>query len=158
MDNSPDPEQLAKLHAYWRRRYNRVWLALTLISAGLGVVVWCFTRNVEHLYSGLFYAFFPFIGLIYNHFFLFNPQRNSIETQRRMEKLYYKQQKSARTVALINGSMLLIASPLLVVVGMCAGWEYGFVGVVIGGIAGAVGFVGGMFAIGWCLWSGRKGH
>ena len=149
MDTSHDPQQLAKCHAHWRRVYNRIWLALTLMPAVGGVIVWSFTRNIEHLYSGLFVAIFPLIGLLYNHFVLLNPRRDPLTTQQRLEDLYEKQQINARTVALVNGLMLLIASPVLVIFGVSAGAEYGIVGMVIGGMIGSIGCVGGLLCIAW---------
>lgn len=59
----PDPDVLAKTIARSRTFYNRVWIALTVLFALVGAVVWLFTRNIEHLLAGLFYAAFPFIGL-----------------------------------------------------------------------------------------------
>ncbi len=158
MDTSHDPEQLAKCHAHWRRVYDRVWLALALILVLGGAVVWSFTRNIDHLYSGLFYAIFPFIGLLYNHFILLNPRRDPLKTQQRLEDLNRKQQKNARTVALVNGSMLLIASPILIIIGVAAGAEYGVGGAIIGGIVGSVWLVGGLAAIAWWRRSRQKGR
>lgn len=158
MNTSQAPERLAQQHAYWRRVYDRVWIALTLIFVVGGTAVWFFTRNLDHLYSGLFYGIFPFIGLLYNHFVLFNPRRDPLRTQQRLEELDRKQRKNARSVALVNGSMLLIASPILIVMGVAAGAEYGIGGAVIGAMAGMVWLVGGLAAIAWWRRSRRQGH
>ncbi len=119
MDMSRDLDRLAKCHAHWRRVGDRVWLALSLIVVLSGAVVWSFSRNMEHLYSGLFYSVFPFVGLLYNHFILFHPGRDPLKTQQKLEDLNRKHRKDARTVSHVNGSILLIASPVLLMTKLC---------------------------------------
>ncbi|WP_153557483.1 hypothetical protein [Roseimaritima sediminicola] len=148
MTASPSPEDLSKCHAHWRRVYNRLWLAVVAVLAVGGAIVWAFTRNIDHLYSALFLAVFPFVGQLYNHFYLFNPRHDPLKTQQRLEDLAEKQQKNVRTVSLVNGSILLIASPIFIVIGVAAGAEYGVVGAVVGGIIGSVWLVSGLLGIG----------
>ncbi|UUO08464.1 hypothetical protein M4951_09125 [Blastopirellula sp. J2-11] len=64
----------------------RIWLALMLIIAGSATIAWIITRNVDHLYGGLFFTLVPLGGLLYSYFFLFNPWSDPLETQARLEK------------------------------------------------------------------------
>jgi hypothetical protein len=90
------------------------------------------------------------------HFFLFNPKRDPLETQRRLEKTAEKQQKNVRTVALVNGTLLVIASPLFILIGISAGAEYGVIGALVGGAVGSVWLLGGLFSIACWRRSRRK--
>jgi len=117
------------------------------------VLAWFFTRNVEHLYGAIFYASFPLMGLLYNHFILFNPRRDAAKTQERLVNLEHKLQKNARTTAFFNGWLLLISSPVLFIIGVGKGAEEeGIVGAIVGGLAGAIWFVGGL----WMVRRGRR--
>lgn len=147
MTASPSPGEPRKCHAHWRRVYDRVWLALTAVLTIGGTIVWAFTQDIEHFYSGLFLAIFPFVGLLYNHFFLYNPRRDPVKTQQRLENLAQKQQRNVQTVSLVNGTILLIASPLGIIIGIAAGSEYGIPGAIIGGIIGSVWLAGGLLLI-----------
>src|SRR5688572_9383389 len=86
MCDSHDVQKLAQGHARFRRFYNWVWFGFVCLIASGGALIWLFTRNTEHLLSGFFLATFPLLGLLYNHFLLFNPYRDPIETQRRLER------------------------------------------------------------------------
>jgi purine-cytosine permease-like protein len=147
MTASPSPDELRKCHAYWRRVYDRLWLGVIAALAIGGTIVWAFTRNIEHFHSGLFLAIFPFVGLLNNHFFLYNPRRDPLKTQQRLVDLAEKQQRNVRTVSLVNGTILLIASPLGIVIGVAAGSEYGMAGAVVGGIIGSVWLTAGLLLI-----------
>jgi hypothetical protein len=149
MSTTQNPEEVRKCHARWRRIADHMWLGLTLLLAVGGAIVWLSTGNIQHLYSGLFYATVPLIGLLHNHFILLNPRRDSLETQQRLEYLHQRQREGARTVAVVNGAILLIASPVLIIVGVCAGAQYGVMGEVIGGIIGSVWLVGGLVLVAW---------
>jgi len=155
MDSSPDPEPLAKGHDNVRRLSDRIWLGLILIIAVGCVIAWLVSGEIENLYGGLFYAAFPLMGLIYTHFFLLNPRRDPVETQQQLVELQEKQQRNARKVALFNGSMLLIASPILILFGITAGLKYGIVSALFGGLAGSVCLVAGLLAIVWARRSRR---
>jgi hypothetical protein len=156
MNEPHDPEHLAKIHSHSRRVLNRLWFALAFILAVGGTIVWAITGNREHLYSGLFLAVFPLIGLVYNHFFLYNPRRDPVKTQRRLEELAKKQERNVRRVSLVNGTILLIASPLFILIGISAGAEYGVVGAVVGGVFGSVWLVGGILGFVWWRRSRNK--
>lgn len=156
MTASPSPDDLRKCHAHWRRVYDRLRLATMFALAVGGAIVWALTWNIDHLYSGLFLAVFPLVGLLYNHFYLYNPRRDALKTQQRLEDLAKRQQRNTRTVALVNGTILLIASPLLIIIGVAAGSEYGMVGAVVGGIMGSVWLVGGLLGIAWWRRSRHK--
>ncbi len=147
MTASPSPDELRKCHAHWRRMYDRLWLVVIAVLAIGGTIVSAFTRNTEHFYSALFLAIFPFMGLLYNHFFLYNPRRDPLKTQQRLVDLAEKQQRNVRTVSLVNGTILLIASPLGIVIGVAAGSEYGMAGAVVGGIIGSVWLTAGLLLI-----------
>ena len=68
MDNSPDPAELARIHTRLRRRFNWLWFGAAVLFAGGGAITSAFTRNIYDLYGGLFFAVFPLIGLLLNHF------------------------------------------------------------------------------------------
>lgn len=121
---------------------------MAIVVAG-GGIAWYVTRNIAYFYSGVFYAFIPLSGLIYFHFVLFNRRRNPLETQRRVENILHQNQTNARAVALVNGSLLLLASPLLIVVGVIAGAEYGIAGAIIGGVIGSIWLAGGILLVNW---------
>jgi len=127
--------------------YDRLWLAVIAVLAIGGTIVWAFTRNIEHFYSALFLAIFPFMGLLYSHFFVYNPRRDPLKTQQRFVDLAEKQQRNVQTVSLVNGTILLIASPLGIIIGVSAGSEYGNAEAVVGGIIGSVWLVGGLLLI-----------
>ena len=113
-DSCPDPEQLAKYHAHLRRVYDRLWLAVFIVLVVGGVAAWAITRDIEQLYGFLFLAVFPLIGLVYNHCFLFNPWRDPLKTQQRLENLAARQQKNTHTVARTNGRILLyVLTPII---------------------------------------------
>ncbi len=142
-----------------RRTCDRLWLAFSSIFAIGGAVTWFFTRNIDHFYGGLFYAVFPFIGLLHNHFILLNPRRDPLKTQQRLEDLNRKQHKNARTVALVNGSMLVLSSPVIIIIGIAAGAaEHGLLGAVMGGLVGSAWFIGGLLGIAWWRRARRKDH
>ncbi len=63
----PDPKELGRCHAKMRRVCDCILLTLTVGIAGAGTTAWLFTRDLDHLCAGLFYAAFPFIGLVYFH-------------------------------------------------------------------------------------------
>lgn len=149
MDEQSDPEDLAKLFAFWRRLHDFFWLGLAGLIVGGGGIAWYVKGNSAYFYAGLFYSFIPLMGFFYYHFILFNRRRDPIETQKRVVNLYHQHQANARASAVVNGSILLIASPILIIVGMGAGAQYGIAGVIIGGIAGSIWLVGGILLLAW---------
>lgn len=149
MDNSPDSQELAKGHAYWRRKSDRIWLVLTLLIAGAGAIAWLCTGNVDHFYWGLFFTVSPLSGFLYTHYIPLNPRRDPVETERRLEVANRKMQKRRRSVALINGAMIVIASPVLFVIGVGKGLEQGIGSAILGGSLGLLFLICGLAAIVW---------
>lgn len=150
----PDPESLARTIARSRRIYDRVWIAFTLVFVLAGAIVWLFTRNIEHLLGGLFYGAFPLIGLVYNHFFLFNPWRDPAATKEHLENVAAKQQKNACTVGYVNGTIIILFSPIFFFLGIATGdAEHGILGAILGGLAGVASFV---FGLSMVLWARRR--
>ncbi len=149
MDTYPDPEQLAKRHAESRRGRNRLYIAMILFYGMSGTIAWSFTQNIVYLFTGLIMAVFPLIYLFYNYFILFNPRRDPLETYRRLKDRRQKRQKNARTVALVNGSMLLIVSPLFIAIAVENRAEHGIGGVVAGSFISSIFFVSGLCMVAW---------
>ena len=148
-----DPQELAKSIARSRRFYDRLWLSLTVITAIIGFLEWIFTRQIEALYTGLL-AVFPLIGLIRNHFFLFNPRRDPAATKKHLEAVAARQQKNARTASRWNGTLLMLFSPVVLAVGCAIGWvDYGPLGGIVGSVLGAFGFA---LGLGMVVWGERE--
>lgn len=60
-------------------------------------------------------------------------------------------------MALVNGSMLVVSSPVIIIISIAAGAEeYGILGAIMGGVAGSVWLVGGLLGIAWWRRSRRK--
>jgi hypothetical protein len=149
MDTYLDPEHLAKRHAESRRGWNRLYIAMALFYGVSGTIAWAFTQNIVYLFAGLFMAVFPLIYLFYNHFILFNPRQDPLETYRRLKARRQKRQQDKRTTALVNGSMLLIVSPLFIAIAVENRAEHGIGGVVAGGFISLMSLVSGLLMIAW---------
>jgi hypothetical protein len=141
-DDKPNPSELAALHATMRRRCGCVWLALFLmLTTGL-LALWLATGNRDYLYSACFYPLVPLWGFIYFHFFLFRPKHDPVAVQHRLEQLHADHLRNVRKVALVNGALLLVASPCIVFLAMGGGYEeYGILGAALAAIVGLTVFV-----------------
>lgn len=149
METDLDPEHLAKRHAESRRGRNRICIAMILFY-GIGCTIgWAFTQNIVYLFTGLFMAVFPLIAILYNHFIRFNPRRDPLETYRRLKDRRLKRQQDKRTTALVNGSLLLIVSPLFIVIAVENRDEHGIGGVVACGFISLIFLVSGLLMIAW---------
>ena len=153
MNDLSDLKQSRRSIAVMRRVCDGIWLGLSLAIGSIGGIAWLFTRNPECIYAGLFYGAFPLIGFVYFHFVLLNPRRDPAETQQRLVELQHKQQKNARTVAVVNGGIIACFSPFVLIIGVAAGAQHGVLGVLAGVLMGAVCLTVGLLGIAW----GRRG-
>ena len=143
-----DADRLAAIHSFWRKRHGRIWLAAAALVAIAFLAAWLATDNRDYLYSAIFFPFIPLSGYVYWCFFLLNPRREPEVTQQKMVELERQQQRNARTVAKVNGTILLLASPIFLL--LAAGTSYeslGWPGAVLGLIAVGVCFIAGPLAM-----------
>ncbi len=148
-DSTEDPEQLAQIHSQWRWIADVLWLGFAMLLAVVGLVVWLITGNVNHFYGFLFYAIFPVIGLLHNHFILFRRSKDPVQTQRRLEKQYHKQQVNARKTSRFNGWMMLIAAPVIALVSVGEGAKEGMLQAVLGAAFSAAWAIAAWYSIRW---------
>jgi hypothetical protein len=143
-----DVEQLALLQLRQRRVYDRIWTVLTAICILGGGVAWLITRQFEHFGWGLFFAIFTVIGLVYNHWFLF--RKDPIETQKLQETLLVKHRSSARRIGFVNGTIMMLFSPVILCVAV--GNAASFLESLLGVLAAVCLFSGGLT---YFLWAKR---
>jgi hypothetical protein len=87
---SLDVKDLVRCHTRLRRRFNAIYFAFACLCFTLGWLLYWITGSLDSLHWALFAAAMFLLGLFYNHLVLFNPYRDPLKTQRRLERLAKK--------------------------------------------------------------------
>jgi len=116
-----DPDELREAHRRLRRKSDLALLAVALIIVVGSAIGWLATGKRDWMLGGLFFAVFPLVRLLYDHFVLLRSRSDPVETERRLVRLDEKHRRNARTVARWNGLLLVLASLFFFAVALDSG-------------------------------------
>lgn len=130
MDEDKELEELSQALSTERQIQGRLGLILVLAILMVTGASWLFARQREVIAVGLAFAGIAAAKLIHNQCFLYNRrldpreiQERLAERHRRLGNRYQKKLRNARNIALVNGSLFVLTSPVLALIAVGQGLE-----------------------------------